>query len=44
METLTKKYNKTAVQILYRTLIQMNIIPLTGTISLDHMKENISIF
>lgn len=41
--TLAKKYNKTTPQIFYRFLTQLNITPLNGTTSTQHMKEDLSI-
>lgn len=37
MENLTKKYNKTSEQIFYKFLNQINILPLNGTTSKEHM-------
>lgn len=41
---LKEKYNKTQVQIFYRFLTQIGIIPLNGTTSQIHMIEDLSIF
>lgn len=41
---LTKKYSKTAAQILFRYLTQIDIAPLTGTCSEEHMRDDLSIF
>jgi diketogulonate reductase-like aldo/keto reductase len=37
-------YKKTAAQILFRALIDMGIVPLTGTCSDKHMREDLEIF
>jgi diketogulonate reductase-like aldo/keto reductase len=44
LQTLSVEYNKTAAQIFFRFLIQIGIIPLTGTSSSKHMREDLSIF
>lgn len=41
---LCKKYQKSAPQILFRSLIQEGMIPLTGTTSTIHMKQDLEIF
>ena len=41
---MEKKYQKTAAQIFFRYLTQAGIVPLTGTTSLSHMKEDLNIF
>jgi diketogulonate reductase-like aldo/keto reductase len=41
---LAKKYSKTPAQVFYRFLNQIEIIPLIGTTSKEHMKEDIEIF
>lgn len=41
---LAKKYKKTEAQIFYRYLTQNNIVPLIGTTSEQHMKEDLAIF
>jgi diketogulonate reductase-like aldo/keto reductase len=41
---LTSKYCRTAPQILFRYLTQEEIVPLTGTQSEIHMREDLSIF
>ena len=43
-QTIARKYNKTEAQILFRYLSQSGIVPLTGTCSEQHMKEDLSIF
>jgi len=37
-------YQRSAVQIFFRCLIQIGIIPLTGTTSERHMNEDLAIF
>ena len=44
VRALTRKYKKTEVQIFFRYLIQSGIVPLTGTSSEQHMREDLSIF
>lgn len=44
VKTLAQKYRKTAAQIFFRYLSQSGIVPLTGTCSEQHMKEDLSIF
>lgn len=44
VRTIAKKYKKTEAQIFFRYLSQSGIVPLTGTTSEQHMKEDISIF
>jgi len=41
---LAQKYDKTQAQILYRYLNQMRIVPLIGSTSQQHMKEDLEIF
>jgi diketogulonate reductase-like aldo/keto reductase len=41
---LTKKYDKTAAQILYRYLNHIGIVPLIGSTSQQHMTEDLAIF
>jgi len=41
---LTQKYDKTEAQILYRYLNHVGIVPLIGTTSAEHMKEDLAIF
>ncbi len=38
VKSLSQKYNKTPAQVLFRFLTLINIIPLTGTTSPQHMK------
>ncbi|MEJ2657430.1 MAG: hypothetical protein P8012_09565 [Desulfobacterales bacterium] len=44
VRTIAEKYKKTEAQIFFRYLSQSGIVPLTGTTSEQHMKEDISIF
>jgi len=41
---LAQKYNKTPAQIVYRYLTQMGIVPLIGSTSQQHIKEDLEIF
>jgi diketogulonate reductase-like aldo/keto reductase len=42
--TLGEKYQRTAAQILFRYLTQIEVAPLTGTRSEAHMREDLAIF
>lgn len=44
MKNIAKKYKKTEVQIFFRYLHQSGIVPLTGTCSEQHMKEDLNVF
>ncbi len=44
IRTLASKHHKTAPQIFFRALTHMGIVPLTGTCSEGHMKEDLGIF
>jgi len=44
VRTIAQKYNKTEAQIFFRYLSQSGIVPLTGTSSEQHMREDLSIF
>jgi len=44
IKTLAANYQRTTAQIFFRYLSQINIIPLTGTTSETHIKENLAIF
>jgi diketogulonate reductase-like aldo/keto reductase len=44
VRTIAQKYKKTEAQIFFRYLIYSGIVPLTGTSSEQHMKEDLSIF
>jgi diketogulonate reductase-like aldo/keto reductase len=41
---LASKYHRTPAQILYRYLTQIGVVPLTGTRSGTHMREDLAIF
>lgn len=41
---LAQKYDKTPAQVVYRYLTQMRIVPLIGSTSQQHMKEDLEIF
>lgn len=42
--SLATKYGRTRAQILFRYLTQQGVVPLTGTRSLAHMREDLDIF
>jgi diketogulonate reductase-like aldo/keto reductase len=44
LQTLAAKYRRSAAQIFFRYLSQIGIIPLTGTTSESHMREDLAIF
>lgn len=44
MQDLTKKYQKSAAQIIYRWHYQNGVIPIVSSTSDQHMKENLDIF
>ena len=44
VQTIARKFKKTEVQIFFRYLTQSGIIPLTGTTSEQHMREDLDIF
>jgi diketogulonate reductase-like aldo/keto reductase len=44
LQSLATKYNRSASQVFFRYLTQIGIVPLTGTTSLTHMQEDLSIF
>jgi diketogulonate reductase-like aldo/keto reductase len=44
VRTIAQKYKKTQPQIFFRYLSQSGIVPLTGTTSGQHMKEDLGIF
>lgn len=44
LQTLAEKYRRSAAQIFFRYLSQIDIIPLTGTTSDNHMREDLAIF
>jgi len=41
---IARKYNKSEVQVFFRYLNQSGIVPLTGTCSEQHMREDLNIF
>jgi diketogulonate reductase-like aldo/keto reductase len=44
VRTLARHYGRTAAQILFRYLTQIGIVPLTGTRSPAHMRQDLAIF
>ena len=44
IQTIANTYGKSAEQIFYRYVMHQGIIPLNGTTSAQHMKEDLSIF
>ncbi len=44
LQTLAAKYQRSTAQLFFRYLNQINIIPLTGTTSETHMREDLAIF
>ena len=44
VRTIAQRYKKTEAQIFFRYLSQSGIVPLTGTSSEQHMREDLSIF
>jgi diketogulonate reductase-like aldo/keto reductase len=44
VQTIAQKYKKTEAQIFFRYLSHSGIVPLTGTTSEQHMKEDLGIF
>lgn len=44
VQSLVQRYQRSPAQILYRYLTQIGIIPLIGTTSTSHMKEDLAIF
>ena len=44
IRTIAEKYGKTEAQIFFRYLNQSGIVPLTGTCSEKHMKEDLGVF
>lgn len=44
IEKASQIYQRTAAQILFRVLLEIGIVPLTGTSSDKHMKEDLEIF
>ncbi len=44
LKALALKYGRTPAQVLFRYLTQEDIVPLTGTTSETHMREDLEIF
>lgn len=44
LQNLAAKYHRSAAQVFYRYLTQTGIIPLTGTSSIEHLREDLAIF
>jgi diketogulonate reductase-like aldo/keto reductase len=44
LETLASRYGRTPAQVLFRYLTQIGVVPLTGTTSEKHMREDLAIF
>ncbi len=44
IQTMAGKYGKTEPQLLFRYLNQLNVVPLTGTCSVEHMEQDLNIF
>ena len=44
MKRLTKKYNKSIAQIIYKWHVQNGIIPIISTVSVVHLIENLDIY
>ena len=44
VQTAARTYQKTAAQIFFRVLVEIGIVPLTGTCSDKHMQEDLEIF
>jgi diketogulonate reductase-like aldo/keto reductase len=44
LQTLAAKYRRSPAQVFFRYLSQIDIIPLTGTTSESHMREDLAIF
>jgi diketogulonate reductase-like aldo/keto reductase len=44
LQNMATKYGCTAAQVFFRYLSQIGIVPLTGTTSVTHMQEDLSIF
>lgn len=44
IQSLARRYAKTSEQIFFRFLSQMGVVPLTGTCSEQHMREDLGIF
>lgn len=44
VRTLAERHGRTPAQILFRYLLQQDVVPLTGTSSLAHMREDLAVF
>jgi diketogulonate reductase-like aldo/keto reductase len=44
LQTLASKHRRTPAQVFFRYLTQIDIVPLTGTTSATHMREDLDIF
>jgi diketogulonate reductase-like aldo/keto reductase len=44
MTALARTYERTAAQILFRYLTQLGVVPLSGTQSEAHMRDDLAIF
>ncbi len=44
VQTMAGKYGKTEAQLFFRYLNQLNVVPLTGTCSVQHMQQDLNIF
>jgi diketogulonate reductase-like aldo/keto reductase len=44
MTALAGKHNRTTAQILFRYLVSIGVVPLTGTKSEAHMRDDLAIF
>lgn len=44
IQAMAGKYGKTESQLLFRYLNQVNVVPLTGTSSVQHMQQDLNIF
>lgn len=44
LQTLAAKYRRSTAQLFFRYLSQIDIVPLTGTTSENHMREDLAIF
>jgi diketogulonate reductase-like aldo/keto reductase len=44
VQTIAARHDRTPAQVLFRYLTQQDIVPLTGTTSVEHMREDLAIF
>jgi diketogulonate reductase-like aldo/keto reductase len=44
LQSLATKYQRSAAQVFFRYLTQLGIVPLTGTTSANHLREDLAIF